>query len=314
MSFEFIVRKYRTMNELDQLQSFVAIARAGSISRAARQTHMAKSVLSKRLADLEARLGTSLITRTTRSLSLTDSGAQFLRRAEAILDELAEAEREARGSVGALAGKLRVAAPLSFGLAHLEPVIADFILKHPDLDVEIDFSDRQINLVEDQIDVAVRIGDLADSSLIARKVAPIHHQVAAAPTFWERHGVPTHPDDLASLDCLHYLNLARPEQLPWWGPRGTSGVVRPSIRLLASNGDFLADLAARGCGFVAEPAFILAPLVAAGRLQPVLEDYEWAAMNLYVIFAPNRRISAKARAFADAIIEQFSSASNPTKL
>ncbi|MEL6112634.1 MAG: LysR substrate-binding domain-containing protein [Pseudomonadota bacterium] len=294
------------MNDLDQMRSFVAIARAGSISRAARQTHTTKSVLSKRLADLETRLGTSLITRTTRSLTLTDTGARYLHRAEAILDELAEADREARDSGDGLAGKLRIAAPLSFGLAHLKPVIADFILQHRDLDVEIDFSDRQINLVEGQIDVAVRIGALPDSSLIARKIAPIRHQVAAAPAFWERYGIPQHPDDLEDLNCLHYLNLARPEQLPWWGPGGTRGIVRPPIRLLASNGDFLADLAARGCGFVVEPDFILAPLLEAGRLQAVLDDYAWAAMNLYVVFAPNRRISAKARAFADTIIERFS--------
>ena len=293
------------MSRFEDLETFVAVARAGSVSRAADQLRLAKSAVSKRLSDLEARLGVGLITRTTRQLSLTDAGAAFLTKAETILDDLNEAEALIRETGSTLHGRLRIAAPLSFGLSHLKPVIASFILRHPPLNVEVDFSDRQVNLVEDRIDVAVRIGTLADSSLIARKIAPIPHVVAAAPSFWERYGKPSHPDDLNGLDCLHYLNLARPDHLPWRGPGTTKGIALPKIRMLASNGDFVAALAAEGCGFIVEPEFIVEEMLQDGRLERVLTEFSWSDMNLYVVFPPHRRISAKARAFADAVSNAF---------
>ncbi len=293
------------MDRVAELENFVAIARAGSISRAATQMHAAKSAVSRRLSDLETRLGVQLINRTTRQMNLTDAGAAFLTRAEAILDELNEAEASLRDGHQGLTGKLRIAAPLSFGLSHLQPVLSQFIRAHPNLSVEVDFSDRRVNLIEEGFDVALRIGVLADSSLIARKVTRIHHTVAAAPSFWDRHGRPTKPEDLETLSCLRYSNQNRPETIRYWGKRGKTGVIAPPIKMLASNGEFVASMAVDACGFIVEPRFIVAPYLRTGELEAALENYEWSDMNLYLVYPPTRRVSTRAQAFADAIALHF---------
>ncbi|WP_427453523.1 LysR substrate-binding domain-containing protein [Litorimonas sp. WD9-15] len=291
------------MLNTEDLSIFTDIARAGSISRAANQRGQSKSVLSRKLSDLEARLGVTLIARTTRAMHLTDAGAELLERAESILDELSDAESAVREDSSALKGRLRIAAPLSYGLSVLQPILSQFIRDHPEVKVEIDFSDRKIDLVEDGFDVALRIGVLTDSSLIARKVTPVGHTVAASPAFWDKHGRPTHPDELAKLSALRYLNLKTPGAIPWWGPKGTRGTVHPPVGVLAGNGDFLAGLAHDGCGFMVEPDFILAPWLESGKLEAVLTDYAWSQMNLYLVYPPTRRTAARTRAFAEAVLD-----------
>ncbi|MEM9619277.1 MAG: LysR family transcriptional regulator [Pseudomonadota bacterium] len=293
------------MNKLAEIEAFVQIARAGSISAAAMRLNMAKSAVSRRLADLEERLGVQLMNRTTRRISLTDAGAVFLRRATSLLDDLDEAEAEAGAGQTELIGKLKIAAPLSFGVKHLRPLISRFTKTHPQLDIEIDFSDRRIDLVEEGVDVAVRIGVLADSSLIARKLCPIRNNVAASPDFWKRHGVPKRPSDLEGLPCLRYSNLARPEIIPFWGPGGESGAVSAAIKVFANNGDFLTDMSIDGHGFLVEPSFFLFEHIEATALQPVLCDFAWSNMNLYVVYPPTRQLSARVRAFINILVERF---------
>lgn len=287
----------------DDLSIFIDIVRAGSISRAAEQRGQSKSVLSRRLSDLEAQLGVTLLRRTTRAMHLTDAGAELLERAEQILDALSDAENAVRSDARSLSGRLRIAAPLSYGLSVLRPILSKFIRDHPDLKVEIDFSDRKVDLVEDGFDVALRIGTLTDSSLIARKVTPVRHKVAASSTFWNTYGRPKTPEDLSNLPALRYLNLKSPGSIPWWGPKGTTGTIHPPIGVLAGNGDFLAGLAHDGCGFMVEPDFILAPWLESGKLETVLTDYAWSQMNLYLVYPPSRRIAARTRAFSDAVLE-----------
>lgn len=293
------------MSRFEDIEAFVEIARAGSITKAAERLGIAKSAASKRLAELETRLGAQLIHRTTRKISLTDVGAEFLKRATALLDDLAEAEGAAGRGQNELAGALRIAAPLSFGLRHLQPVISDFVRRHPKVDVEIDFSDRRVDLVGEGFDVAVRIGVLADSSLIARKLCPIRSIVAAAPKFWKRHGKPKHPRDLAGLPCVRYSGLARPGVVEFWGPKGEAGSIEPEIRVLANNGDFLMQMAIDGCGFNIEPTFFLEEALGNGSLEPVLLDYAWSRADLHVVYPPTRQPSARVRAFADAVIAAF---------
>lgn len=293
------------MSRIEEIETFIEIARAGSISGAARSLRIAKSAVSRRLADLEARLGVQLFARTTRRLSLTDSGARFLKRAEVLLDDLEEAEAEAMAGRTDLAGSLKIAAPLSFGLKHLQPVISEFVRKHPKIDVDIDFSDRRVDLVGEGFDVAVRIGALADSSLIARKLCPVRSVVAASPAFWKKHGRPRHPRDLADLPCVRYSNLARPGTISYWGPRGETGAVEPPIHLLANNGEFLVGMAVDGVGFVIEPTFFLYSEVKSGVLQLALADFAWSNAALHVVYPPTRQVSARVRAFADAVIARF---------
>ena len=293
------------MSRFVELETFVAIARAGSISAAAERLNVAKSAGSRRLSDLETRLGVQLFNRTTRRLSLTDAGTVFLRRASAVLDDLAEAEAEASAGQKELIGKLKIAAPLSFGLKHLQPLLSRFVQQHPQLDIEVDFSDRRVDLVAEGFDLAVRIGVLADSSLIARKLCPIRQVLVAAPGFWKTHGVPAHPRDLEGAPCIRYSNLARPEIISYWGAKGESGTVSPSIKMLANNGEFMTLMAVDGHGFLVEPSFFLFEHVESGALQPALCDFAWSNFNLYVVYPPTRRVSARVRAFVDMLSERF---------
>lgn len=293
------------MDRLSEIETFVEIARAGSISAAAERLNVAKSAVSRRLSDLEARLGVQLFNRTTRRISLTDAGATFLRRAQAVMDDLAEAEAEAGAAQTALTGKLKIASALSFGLKHLQPVLSRFAKRHPGLDIEIDFSDRRVDLIDEGFDAAVRIGTLADSSLIARKLCPIRHMVVAAPDFWDVHGVPTHPRDLEAMPCVRYSNLVRPEIISYWGPKGESGTITADIKMLANNGEFLTQMAVDGHGFIVEPTFFLYEHIREGRLAPPLCDYAWSTMSLYAVYPPTRRVSARVRAFIDILVETF---------
>ncbi len=293
------------MNRLLELETFIEIARAGSISAAAARMNVAKSAVSRRLAELEARLGVQLFNRTTRRISLTDAGAVFLRRAQGVMDDLDEAEAEAGAAQTALTGRLKIAAPLSFGLKHLQPVLSRFAARHPGLEIEIDFSDRRVDLVDEGVDAAVRIGALADSSLIARKLCPIRSMVVAAPSFWRAHGAPAHPRDLEALPCLRYSNIVRPEIIPYWGPKGESGSIAADIKVLANNGEFLTGMAVDGHGYLIEPSFFLYGHIRDGRLAPALSDYAWSAMSLYAVYPPTRRLSARVRAFIDALVEAF---------
>lgn len=294
------------MNRFSEIETFIEIARAGSISAAAERLNVAKSAVSRRLAELEARLGVQLFNRTTRRISLTDAGTTFLRRAQSVLDDLAEAEAEAGAAQTALTGKLKIASALSFGLKHLQPVLSQFASRHPDLDIEIDFSDRRVDLIDEGFDAAVRIGTLADSSLIARKLCPIRSMVVAAPGFWAAHGAPKHPQDLESLPCVRYSNLVRPEVISYWGPKGVNGAITADIKMLANNGEFLTQMAIDGHGYIVEPSFFLFEHLRTGRLTAMLSEYAWSTMSLYAVYPPTRHISARVRAFIDILVENFS--------
>ena len=293
------------MDRLSEIETFIEIARAGSISGAAGRLNVAKSAVSRRLSDLEARLGVQLFNRTTRRISLTDAGTTFLQRAQGVMDDLAEAEAEAGAAQTALTGRLKIASALSFGLKHLQPVLSKFAKRHPGLDIEVDFSDRRVDLIEEGFDAAVRIGTLADSSLIARKLCPIRHIAAAAPEFWRAHGAPTHPRDLEGLPCVRYSNLARPEIISYWGPKGETGTITADIKMLANNGEFLTQMAVDGHGYIVEPSFFLYEHFCKERLTATLCGYAWSAMNLYAVYPPTRRVSARVRAFIDILVETF---------
>ncbi len=293
------------MSRLEEIETFLQIARSGSISGAAGVLNIAKSAASRRLSELEARLGVQLFHRTTRQLSLTDAGAAFRKRAERVIDDLAEAEAEASEGNSALSGALRVAAPLSFGLSELRCVLAGFACANPKVVMDVDFSDRRVDLVGEGFDIAVRIGELADSSLVARRLCPIRAVAVASPKFWDAHGRPSHPRDLADLPCLRYSNVTRPGVIPYWGPGGESGAIEPPIRLLANNGDFLTEVAVHGGGYLIEPTFLLYQHLRSGALEAVATGFEWSKAHLNVVYPPARQRSARVRAFADAVIAKF---------
>ncbi|MDB5577052.1 MAG: putative LysR family transcriptional regulator [Bradyrhizobium sp.] len=295
------------MSLFDDMAVFVRAVEAGSFSGAAQRLGIAKSVVSRRIGSLEARLGTSLFHRTTRRLSLTETGIAYFDRARRILSDVAEADDVARRLQGELKGKLRVAAPMSFGWRHLSPAIMEFLSIHPQLEVDLDLNDRRVDLVSEGYDLAIRIGKLADSSLIARTLAPCRHVACASPAYLAARGMPITPADLAAQghDCLVYSNRPAAEQWrfrvggEWW-----DAPVVPR-RLSVNNGEALREAALAGLGLIVLPTFIVGDAVAAGTLTLVLPDYEFFDPSIHAIWPPNRHLSAKIRALVDFLTERF---------
>ncbi len=293
------------MDRFTDLQTFVHIVATGSISAAAEHMDVAKSAVSRRLAELEARLGVQLLHRTTRRLSLTESGRGFYERCLRILADLEEAEQGVLQAHTALRGTLRVALPLSFGLLHLAPAIQTFMALHPNVEFDLDFNDRQVDLLQEGFDVAIRIAQLPDSSLIARRIAPIRQVVCASPGYFAAHGIPQQPADLAQHVCLAYSNLANPGTWVYPQADGRSGSVKIPIRLKSNNGDFLISAALAGLGIIMQPSFYVHQAIASGALIPILTEIHWPEINAYAVYPSTRHLSTRVRAFVDFVVERF---------
>lgn len=289
------------MDRFETLRAFVQVVESGSLTKAADTLQVATSAISRRVKELEARLGTQLLQRTTRQMRLTAAGETFHARASQILQALDEAEAEAGHAAKALSGPLRIAAPLSFGQSHLGPILIEFAEAHPEVQLDVDLSDRMVDLVAEGHDLALRIGTLADSSLIARKLADVRLVVSAAPGFWAKHGVPKRPEDLKGLPALCYTGSERIDSWAYTGPDGTQGTIEMSVAMRATNGNFLTDAAAAGLGVVMSPSFICHEALADGRLQPVLTDHIWPMVTIYMVYPQTRHLSARARAFIDFV-------------
>lgn len=293
------------MDRFETLHVFVAVVDAGGFSAAASRLGVTKSAVSRRVAELEDRLGARLLNRTTRRLSVTEAGALFHERAAGVLAALQEAEAEASDANGAPGGTLRLAAPVSFGVGHVAPTVAAFMTRHPRIDVEMDLNDRFVDLVEEGFDVAVRVGRLADSGLIARKLAPVRRFVCASPAYVERRGAPRTADDLKDHDGLAYANLAPADNWRLRGPDGRVASPRVACRLRANNGEALVAAAAAGLGVVVLPDFLVAEELRAGRLVTLLDDHEAPPVDVFVVYPHARHLSSKVRLFVDFLASRF---------
>lgn len=293
------------MNELEEIRTFVQLVDAGSSTRAAERRGLAISAISRRMKELEGRLGVQLIQRTTRKMHLTDAGRLYYDRCVGLLADLAEAEAEVTESRAALKGRLKIATPVSFGTAHLAPAISAFMHAHPEVSVVLDMSDRRVDLVEEGFDLAVRIGKLSDSSLLARKIANVRHVVCASPSFFAEHRKPKTPDDLEGMPGLCYGNLRHPDIWQYRAADGSKGSVRVSPRLTSTNGDALREAAVAGLGVLCEPSFIVHGAVERGLIQPILTNYRWYDMAIYVLFPPTRHLSSRVRRLIEFLTDRF---------
>ena len=292
------------MGQLEDMSVFVRIVDAGGIGKAADQLGIAKSGVSRRLVALEARLGVSLINRTTRSSSLTSVGREYYERAVKLIDDVLELDGLATDEGKSLEGLMRLAVPLSFGLTHLSPAIDIFSRKNPGLAINIDFSDHQVDLVEQGIDLAIRISDLKDSSLQARRICPIRLQLCASPSYLEKHGTPRKPEDLKDHQVLSY-SLVPGSTIRLRNRQGDEQLVHTSARMSANNGDFLHDMALAGHGIVVLPTFITWKSLAAQKLVHVLEPYTPPALSAWAIYPQTRYLSQRTRRFIDFLAERF---------
>ena len=293
------------MDKFDDLQAFVAVVEAGSFTAAADRLDVAKSAVSRRVSALEERLGVQLLRRTTRRLNLTDTGQSFYEHSARILADLDEAEAAVGQEHGELRGNLRVALPMSFGLRHMSKPIAEFNRRHPRVTFDLNLNDRRIDLVEEGVDVAIRIGRLADSTLIARRLFEARTVLCASPGYLEEHGTPHTPDDLLNHDCLAYSNLPDPGRWVCKDAASERHSVNVQVVMTASSGDFLCAAAAEGLGIALQPTFIAGDQIRRGDLLPVLTDYEWPVTLAYAIYPPTRHLSYRVREFIDFIAAKF---------
>lgn len=295
------------MDRLEDLRLFTLVAEGRSFTRAAEKLGLSKSAASRRVAELETRLGARLFNRTTRHISLTQVGEGFYHRVSQILDSLEEAERSVVSQHAAPRGVLKLAAPMSFGVKHLADAIARFMDQYPEVEIDMDLSDRFVDLVEEGYDMAVRIGRLKDSSLVARKLCPARIIVCASPGYLERQGVPQTPADLAQHHCLLYTGSANPEQWPFRAAPGSEEVrmARVGGRLRANNGDALREAALAGQGITLLPSFIVGDDLAHGRLVPVLMEHTVSQSAVFAVYPASRHLSPKVRVFVDFLSSRF---------
>lgn len=292
------------IDDLVGLAAFVEVAEAGGFSAAARRLNLSKSAVSKQVSRLENRLGARLLNRTTRQLSLTEVGADFLERAQRALAEVRAAEEAVSRLTERPRGRLRVNAPVSFAIRHLAPLLAAFQEDCPDLSVDLTLNDRRVDLVEEGYDVAIRIGRLADSSLVARRLAPVSHIICAAPSYLARAGRPSRPAELTGHRCLLYTYLDVGNRWVFEGPDGRESVTIDSA-LTANNGDALVAAAIGGSGIVGTPSFIAADALAAGQLEPLMPGYRLPEAAVHAVYPHHRHLSLKVRSFVDFLADRF---------
>ena len=293
------------MDRFENLQAFVAVVEAGSFTAAADRLGVAKSAISRRVSALEERLGVQLLRRTTRRLNVTDTGQSFYEHSARILADLEEAESAVAQEHGELRGTLRVALPLSFGIRHMCEPIAEFNRTHPRVTFDLDLNDRRIDLLQEGVDLAVRIGRLADSSLIARRLFDARTIVCASENYLEQHGTPQTPYDLRNHQCLVYGNLAEPSVWAWTEKNGSSERVDVNVAMSATSGDFLCAAAIQGLGIVMQPTFIAGTAISKGDLVPILTDYDWPITPAYAVYPPTRHLSYRVREFIDFLAGHF---------
>ncbi len=293
------------MDRFEDLRTFVRVVEAGSFTGAAERLQRAKSAVSRRVSELEDRLDVRLLNRTTRRLNLTETGRDFYARCVRLLSDLEEAELAVSSEHASLRGTLRVASPMSFGVLHLADAINDFLSLHQDLRLEADLDDRRVNLIEDGFDVAIRIGALADSSLIARRLAPMRRVTCASPAYLERFGTPRSPDDLVNHMGLSYSNVPDSAHWQYRCPDGEQRTARIGSRMRVNNGDMLLSAARHGLGIVISPCFLAYEAIEQGALIPILTDYALPEESAYAVYPPGRHLSHRVRIFIDFLAERF---------
>jgi len=293
------------MDKFADLEALTAVVEAGSFSAAGERLGIAKSVVSRRITQLERRLGCRLLHRTTRRLALTDAGKNFYHRAVQILADLDDAEQSVAEETTELRGSLKLAAPLSFGLMHLSEAITDFLNEHPAIELNLDLNDRNINLVEEGFDMAVRIGELQDSTLVARRLGTVRNITCASRTYLERYGEPTHPEQLHQHIGLQYSNISYKQQWHYQTPEGRTIHAQPQIRVRANNGEALAAAASAGLGITRGPTFILGRYIMEDRLVTILDEYQPAAVGIYAVYPPGRLIPRRIQVFSDFLAGRY---------
>lgn len=287
------------MDRLDAMSVFAAIADGGSLSAAGRRLNVPLATVSRKLADLEAHLKTRLITRSTRKLVLTDAGRDYLDACRQILEQVDEAERAASGAYAKVRGQLVVAAPIVFDRLHVVPVAAAFLEANPEVDIQLRLGDRNVNLIEEHVDLALRIGALPDSNLVATQVGTVRRVVCASPAYLERFGMPQSPGELAAHRCISFDGLEAAGAWVFFDADGQKHHARVHSRMTVSTADAAIEAAVLGLGLTRVLSYQVADALQDGGLVRVLIDHEPPAVPASLIYPGQGRLPMKTRAFID---------------
>jgi DNA-binding transcriptional LysR family regulator len=292
------------MDRFEAMSIAVAIAEAGSLSAAARQTKTPLATVSRKVSELEALLQTKLFNRTNRALVPTDAGRSYIAASKRILADMAEAERVASGEYATPRGDLSVSAAVAFGRLHLQPVLAEFLAAFPEVNIHLGLQDRAVNLLEEHVDVALRIGALADSSLIAVRVGEICRVVCASPAYLKSRGMPRSVDDLSAHDCISYPPIQSPNM--WRFTRDqTEYAVPVRSRLIVSNLESACDAARAGIGITVAFSYHVTNAIKSGELILLLQGYQPEPLPVSFVYSPNRFMPVKLRAFLDFAVPRL---------
>lgn len=288
------------MNLLDAMTAFVRVAELGSYTRAAEALDLSRTRVSRQVMELEDHLGVRLLQRTTRRLRLTEAGERYLLRAQGILQSLEEAEAEVGSGVSEMRGRLRLNGPMSFGTRHLTPLVARFMVEHPALEVRLDLNDRRVDLLEEGYDLAIRIGSLPDSTLVARRLTRCKLVLCASPAYLAEHGAPRRLADLERHRCLRYRTGGRGGEWQFGG----SGV-SVGGPLESNNGDVLTHAAEAGLGIVQQPSFLVTDSIREGRLVPLELEEPPSALDVHGLYPARRHLPAKVDRFLSLLAEAW---------
>jgi DNA-binding transcriptional LysR family regulator len=292
------------MDRLDSMRMFVRVAELGSFSAVAQQLGVARSVVTRQVAALEAHLGAKLMVRTTRRLSLTSAGTAYLEKCRVILNLVEAAETDVAEERAIARGNVRIGLPLSFGLRRLAPLLLEFAEQHPAVNLEMDYTDRRMDLVEEGFDLSIRITSRLAASDVVRRLGSCRLVTAASPGYLALHGRPARPADLAGHECLAYTG--DPDPGTWtYGSGERAERVPVRSRFSANNGDALAEAAARGLGITLQPDFIVEPYLADGRLEPVLAAFAAPSLGVYALLPGTRHMPYRVRVLIDFLAERL---------
>ncbi|ARO14026.1 transcriptional regulator [Ketogulonicigenium robustum] len=292
------------MDRLDADRLLVSVIDLGSFARAAERHNVSPGQASKVVSRLESDLGVQLLTRTTRALSLTEAGQTYVERIRRVIEEIDAIESTLRSSTGRPSGRLRVTAPLTFGVSTLTPILVEFARAYPEIALDVSFSDRVTSLVDEGFDVAVRIGHPVDSSLIARKLCDIRVVLGAAPAYLDQHGTPAQPSALIGHECVIDANFSDATRWRFNTPDGRVSVP-VQARMTLSNAESCARAAELGMGIARVPSFVAGPLVQRGALVPLLTDQEDDPIGLFTVFPAGRHQPLKLRSFVEFLAGRF---------
>lgn len=293
------------MDRLMAMQVFVEVARRGSFTAASQELDLSRAMVTRHIAELENWLGVRLLQRSTRSVTLTDAGASCLARCQQMLELAAQTREEVDLRDGQLRGQLRITTSMSFGMAQLAPAIADFMAQHPHIHIDLQLGDRAANLIEERIDLAIRITNEPEPGLVARRLGDCHSVIVAAPAYLARHGTPQQPAELSRHLCLSYSQFGRSE---WQLRRGDSEVtVRMHSRLSANEAMVLLQACRHGAGLALQPCYLVQPLLDSGELLAVLPEWRPVSMGIHALYPSRRQLPQAMRVLLDFLQQRFAS-------